>query len=183
MPPDVIADGRRRKGATRRRELLEATLRLVARDGVGGVSQRRVADEAGVPASAVLYYFASVDELLVSTLAGVNDRYIAGLEAEPSLAGLATTIASSDRAELIAEYDLFLLAARRDDLRGEVDRWDAALRAVADRLAPERPEVLVAAVNGLWLQAAVSGVGEDEVMRVLTGAAGAGGWRQGESNP
>ncbi|MCD2186479.1 TetR/AcrR family transcriptional regulator [Actinomycetospora soli] len=178
--PDAITDGRRRRGATRRRELLDATLRVVARGGPAGVSQRRVADEAGMPPSAVLYHFASVDDLLVSTLVEVNDRYVAALEAVPTLEALAAVIAGSDRSTLIAEYDLFLLAARRDDLRGEVDRWETALAALATRLGAPAPELLVAAVNGLWLQDALTDLDEAAVLSVLHAAVG---WRQGESNP
>ena len=77
MPPHEIADGRLRKGAARREALLTATLRLVGRRGVAGVSQRAVAAEAGVPPTAVLYYFESVDELLVTTLRQINERYCA----------------------------------------------------------------------------------------------------------
>jgi TetR/AcrR family transcriptional regulator, regulator of biofilm formation and stress response len=168
---EPITDGRRRRGATRRRELLDATLRVIARDGPAGVSQRRVAEEAGVPPSAVLYHFASVDDLLVSTLVEVNDRYVAELEVVTTLAGLAALIAASDRSTLVAEYDLFLLAARRGDLQGEVDRWDTALRHVAERLAPGRAAVLVAVVNGLYLQAAVAGIEEAAVLAVLRSAA------------
>ncbi|MEE2046687.1 TetR family transcriptional regulator, partial [Nocardiopsis tropica] len=49
----------------RRRLLLDATMRVVEREGVGAVSQRRVAAEAGVPPSTVTYYYAAVDDLLV----------------------------------------------------------------------------------------------------------------------
>lgn len=177
---DPVTDGRRRRGATRRRELLDATLRLIAREGPGGVSQRRVADEAAVPPSAVLYHFASVDDLLVSTLAEVNDRYVAALDAVTTPETLARLIVASDRAALVAEYDLFLLAARRDDLRGEVARWETTLTGLAARLGAPDPELLVAAVNGLWLQAALADLDEATVLRVLRRAMG---WRQGESNP
>lgn len=68
------ADGRRRKGDRRRQQLLAATIRLVGRAGVAGVSQRAVAIEAALPPSAVLYYFGTVDELLVATLTAVNDH-------------------------------------------------------------------------------------------------------------
>lgn len=177
---EPVTDGRRRRGATRRRELLDATLRVIARDGPAGVSQRRVADEAGVPPSAVLYHFASVDDLLVSTLVEVNDRYVAVLAAVTTVDELAAVITASDRATLLAEFDLCLLAGRRDDLRGEVDRWEATLSELAVRLGAARPELLVAALNGLWLQAALADLPVDTAREVLHGAAG---WRQGESNP
>src|SRR4051812_7029847 len=94
MPPE-IADGRLRKGAARRRTLLDATLRLVGRAGVAAVTQRAVAAEAELPPSTVLYYFASVDELLVTALREVNDRYV------EDLAGVATF---DHLADLIAAY-------------------------------------------------------------------------------
>ncbi|MFP5020819.1 TetR/AcrR family transcriptional regulator [Pseudonocardia phyllosphaerae] len=148
-----VADGRRAKGERRRRALLDAALRLLGRDGVAAVTQRGVAAEAGVPPSAVLYYFDGVDELLVAALTAVNDRYVARLEAVATLDDLAAMLAecgAQDRQQTIAEYELLLLAARRDDLAAEVRRWDDALAAVAARLvAPPHRPLLVAAVNGL----------------------------------
>ncbi|WP_224390975.1 TetR family transcriptional regulator [Pseudonocardia sp. ICBG1293] len=58
-PDAPDADGRRRRGDRRRRELIEATLRLVGAGGVAAVSQRAVAAEAGVPPSSVFYYHPS----------------------------------------------------------------------------------------------------------------------------
>ncbi|MFC5065071.1 TetR/AcrR family transcriptional regulator [Actinomycetospora atypica] len=166
-----MPDGRLVKGAARRRDILDAALRLIGREGLGAITQRRVADEAGVPASAVLYYFASVDALLVTALREVNDRYVADLATVATLADLARLLADGDRAGLAAEYDLFLLAARRDDLRSELERWDAELGALCARLAPGRPAVLVAVVNGLYLQATLTGLDEAGALAVLEAAA------------
>ncbi|GAA4556821.1 TetR/AcrR family transcriptional regulator [Pseudonocardia xishanensis] len=163
-------DGRRAKGALRRRALLEATLRVVGREGVAAVSQRAVAAEADVPPSAVLYYFPSVDSLLVTALREVNDRYCAELAAVTSLADLASHVArwaTQDRDRVIAEYELWLLAARRADLRDELRRWDDAVDALAARLAPERAEVLAAALNGLYLRAATVGTTHTDAARVF----------------
>lgn len=150
-------DGRRLKGERRRRTLLDATLRLVGREGTAAVTQRGVAAEAEVPPSAVLYYFASVDGLLVAALTAVNDRYVEWLRAVGSLDDLAALLrgcAEQDRLLTVAEYELLLLAARRDDLRDELHRWDRALDDVAARLVPaDRRPLLVAAVNGLCLAA------------------------------
>lgn len=168
--PDT-ADRRRAKGERRRRELLDATLRVVARSGTTGVTQRAVAAEAGVPPSAVMYYFASVDELLVAALTAVNDRYVDRLRAVGTRAELVEVVrgwAAQDRALTVAEYELLLLAARRDDLRDELRRWDDALDELATRLVPpERVPLLVAAVNGLSLAAALgSPCAPDALLRV-----------------
>ncbi|WP_083792889.1 TetR/AcrR family transcriptional regulator [Kribbella flavida] len=63
-----MTDGRKLKGERRRQELIEATLRVVARDGVSGVSHRTVAREAGRPATAAAYYFSGIDGLLLQAL-------------------------------------------------------------------------------------------------------------------
>ncbi|MFR9800838.1 TetR/AcrR family transcriptional regulator [Pseudonocardia sp. RS010] len=170
--PREIADGRLRKGAFRRRALLDATLRLVGRSGVAAVTQRAVATEAELPPSAVLYYFASIDELLVTALREVNDRCIEDVGAVATLddlAGLLAGYSAQDRLRTVAEYDLYLLAARRPDLRDELERWDRALEELARRLRPDRAELLAAAVNGRYLRAATSGLDHATAVRTLAG--------------
>jgi DNA-binding transcriptional regulator YbjK len=54
----------RAKSEHRRRLILEATLRLVAKEGIRGVKHRSVAKEAGVPLASTTYYFKDIDELI-----------------------------------------------------------------------------------------------------------------------
>jgi len=51
---------------------------------------------------------------------------------------------------------LWVLAGRREALRGEVERWNAGLRGAAARLTddPAAIDAVVAAVNGYYWQAA-----------------------------
>ena len=56
--------GRLSRGERTRLRVLEGALRVLARDGVGGVTHRAVAKEAGVSLSATTYYFKSKSELL-----------------------------------------------------------------------------------------------------------------------
>lgn len=51
----------------RRRAILEATLRIIIRDGIRAVRHRAVAQEAGVPLSATTYYFKDIHELIADT--------------------------------------------------------------------------------------------------------------------
>lgn len=53
------------KSEHRRREILEATLRIVRTEGVRGIRHRAVAKEAAVPLAATTYYFKDIDELIV----------------------------------------------------------------------------------------------------------------------
>ena len=55
---------RREGGRRRRREILQAVLRLIARDGIRAVRHRAVAEEAGVPLAATTYYFTDLAQLL-----------------------------------------------------------------------------------------------------------------------
>ncbi|BBF99419.1 MULTISPECIES: TetR/AcrR family transcriptional regulator [Pseudonocardia] len=164
------ADGRLRKGERRRRALLEATLRLVGRHGAGAVTQRGVAAEARVPPSAVLYYFASVDELLLAALTTVHDRYVDRLAGVGTLAELVEVLREWSRQDLlltVAEYELLLLAVRRPELTPQLRRWDDALEAAAVRLLPDAPErrpLLVAGVNGLCLAAVLGSPGDPSVL-------------------
>lgn len=54
----------RAKSEHRRRQILEATLRIAAKDGIRGVKHRPVAREAGVPLASTTYYFRDIDELI-----------------------------------------------------------------------------------------------------------------------
>lgn len=52
------------KSEMRRLDILEATLRIAARDGLRGIKHRAVAREAGVPLAATTYYFRDIHELI-----------------------------------------------------------------------------------------------------------------------
>jgi DNA-binding transcriptional regulator YbjK len=54
----------RAKSEYRRKEILDAALRIVAREGIRGVKHRAVAKEAGVPLASTTYYFKDIEELI-----------------------------------------------------------------------------------------------------------------------
>ncbi|WP_106580820.1 TetR/AcrR family transcriptional regulator [Murinocardiopsis flavida] len=157
-----ISDGRRRKGHERRRRLLAAVMSVIERDGVAAVTQRVVAKEAGLPPSAVTYYYATVDDLLTAALIQVNDWYIdafASLSADDDRAmeQLAELIAAGgdrNRAHTMAEYELFLMAGRRPDMRAEIARWNQVIDAFTARFTadPLDGTAIAAAIDGLFLR-------------------------------
>lgn len=62
--------GRRamRSGSEERRlSILQATLRVIVREGMRGVRHRAIAREAGVPLAATTYYFKDLDELVTDS--------------------------------------------------------------------------------------------------------------------
>lgn len=184
MAPE--SDGRRRKGEARRRALLDAALRVVGRKGASAVTQRAVAAEAGVPPTAVLYYFPTVDDLLVAALLDVNDRWVTAVDALPAdrdgaLDGLAALVAGSAE-HALAEYELCLLAARRPALRGELDRWWGSLDALARRLVRSADgdgdgdeaaaTAFTAGVDGLLLRVSGGGLDPGRARAALEALAG-----------
>lgn len=80
----------------RRTRIADALLRVVAREGLGGVSLRHVATEAGVTAGMVQHYFASKDEMTSFAMSAASARYEARIRASvetlPADAGPADTL-------------------------------------------------------------------------------------------
>lgn len=147
------------KGRARRDALLDAVLRVLARDGAAGVTHRAVAAEAGLPVSAATYYFGSVDELYLSALRRATQQQVALFEplAGAGLRELATALhgwVHDDRGAAIAQYLLMFEAMRRDGLRDDARAWyDALQTAVGSRIPdPARAEVTALAVDGLLLR-------------------------------
>jgi DNA-binding transcriptional regulator YbjK len=158
-PDTDVTDGRRARGQRRRAEIIDATLRVVQRDGAAGVTHRTVAREAGVPTSLTAYYFATLDDLLIAALSAVAEEYVGQLRqiiarGGDELDGLAELIAAtggSGRTRALAERELSTLAARRPALRPTARRWRDAVAEIARRRTsnPRAVEALVAATDGL----------------------------------
>jgi TetR/AcrR family transcriptional regulator, regulator of biofilm formation and stress response len=154
----------------RREQILEAALRVIGRSGREAVTHRAVAEEAGVPLGSTTYYFDSRDDLLAEALEHVAAeavrRYarLAGelrsVSSPEELAdGLLSELiaAAENRTAYIAEYELWLEAGRRPELREAAKSWcDAEQLAVAgalESLGSREPAIdaslVVAAIDGL----------------------------------
>lgn len=69
-----------RQGSEQRRlTILDATLRIIVRDGLRGVRHRAVAAEAGVPLSATTYYFKDIQDLITDSFVLFVERSSASL--------------------------------------------------------------------------------------------------------
>jgi DNA-binding transcriptional regulator YbjK len=152
-------DGRKVRGHRRRAQIIEATLAIVSREGATGVTHRTVAKEAGITTSLTLYYFATLDDLLVAALTTVTDAYterirqLIDTEADP-LEGFAQLIAESagpGRGRALAERELSTLAARRPALRPVARRWRDNVAELARTRTddPDLVEAFVAVSDGL----------------------------------
>jgi TetR/AcrR family transcriptional regulator, regulator of biofilm formation and stress response len=154
----------------RREEILDATLRVIGRDGRESVTHRAVAEEAGVPLGSTTYYFDSRDDILGQALEHVAaqevERYgrlgdeLRSVKSARELADRLVSelvAAAEDRTAYIAEYELWLEAGRRPELREAAQSWcDAEQRSIAgalENLGSTDPRadasLVVAALDGL----------------------------------
>ena len=63
-----------RNPAARRQEIIDAAADLISREGTARVTNRRVAERAGVPLGSTTQYFKSIDELRRAGLAELSRR-------------------------------------------------------------------------------------------------------------
>ncbi|WP_026424607.1 TetR/AcrR family transcriptional regulator [Actinokineospora inagensis] len=157
-------DGRRTRGDRRRREIVEAALRVVERDGVAGVSHRSVAGEAAVPPASVTYHFATLDDLLVAALvwsaedlaASIRDviesSRIKGSGPAGAVAELLADALGPHRGRTVAQYELYLLAARRPALRPAARLWIDVLTSLGRQPDEVGFRAFLAAVDGMLTQ-------------------------------
>ena len=181
--PAQSAAGRAAQGAERRSQILAATVRILRRRGLAAVTHRRVAEEADVPLAATTYYFSSKDELVTEALAILVEDEIdrlsrraaemgVGLRSPAdSAAALADVLFGGDDAagSLLAQFEVYLEAARRPSLRATAAHWRRAFTSLAEwsltqagasepaRLAP----LLVAGVDGILVHELSDGITGD----------------------
>ncbi|WP_436502142.1 TetR/AcrR family transcriptional regulator [Actinokineospora sp. HUAS TT18] len=157
-------DGRKARGDRRRSEIIEATLRVIEADGVAGVSHRSVAREAGVPPTSLTYHFAGLDDLLVDTLTWsaenlavetrdiIESSRIKGANPAAAVASLLATALGPRRGRTMAEYELYLLAARRPALRPAARLWLDVLTSLARHPDEVGFRAFLAGVDGMLMQ-------------------------------
>jgi len=121
----------------RRASILDATLRLIATDGVDSVTHRRVAAAAGVPLGSTTYYFESREHLLREAFRRYLDQIqslqnrVARTMAKTTVAGLVDYLVEMTQREfedeqmVLAEYELTLFAARDAEIAEALHAWDA----------------------------------------------------------
>lgn len=175
--PAALLSARSDKGERKRRDVLGATLRLLAREGPRAVTHRAVASEAGTSLRATTYYFTSREDLLEAALRHYAeltiarfDAIAAALDGEPAdplglAATLLTTSVLSDLSDpafgLVAELELILEIARRPGLEATYQAWQARLESMlemhARRLGSDRPaldaRLVLATLRGLEMEA------------------------------
>ena len=125
----------------RRSTILDATLRLIAADGVDSITHRRVATAADVPLGSTTYYFESREQLLreafrlyLTRIWALQTQLLKGfrISTAESLVDYLVELTKrtfEDEAMMLAEYELTLFAARDSEVAEALHAWDAAMIA------------------------------------------------------
>ena len=149
-PVEAEVDGRRARGAASRLAIVEAAGRVVVASGLGAVTHRAVAEEAGVPLARTSYHFPTVDALLRAVQRHLTERFDARLL-------VFITAARGRHASIIDACCDFLddlLGARRGEFLASIELGVAAAR---------RPELLaVSALSAEGIIPIIQAFGADE---------------------
>lgn len=115
-----------------------------------------------MPTTSTTYYFASLDELLIATLTWCADEVaqdIAAILLRPhEIARFLANAVGPQRGRTLAEYELYLLATRRPELRPAARRWIDLITEVAGPHAndPVAFRAFLAAIDGLLMQGLIA---------------------------
>lgn len=175
-----------------RERIITAALELIGSEGVGGVTNRKIAARAGISLGSITYHFASQRELLTESLlhfVRTETERLAGIartwqDSEPSLEQAARiveivaaqTIEDTEQTAALAPYELYIHAGRDIEVRAAAAESFAAYDALAvtvlralgvadpDELAPS----VVALVLGTQLRRLATGHAGTDVATTLT---------------
>lgn len=161
--------------ASRRKELIEAAIHVIARHGYAGCTVGRVAQRAGASQGLMNFHFKSIDLLLAAAFNHLADEFDQAWKARVSEAGTepwdritamieAYFGADVFTAEKLAVWFTFWVdSGLRDAFRSAAvrveRRYHRDLEAEIARLLPRKKEavemtgMLAALVDGYWLQA------------------------------
>ena len=156
--------------AAGRLALLDAAVRIVARDGLDGVSYRSVAEEAGTTAGLVFYHFGSRESLILEAATRAGRRAVShalpvgeGKDLDAFLDDLSLS-AERDLADHVFQYEMAFNSRRRPEVAErmaelygfyceETRRTLAALAPM--EVSPALARLVFAAIDGLVLQQVV----------------------------
>lgn len=181
---------------TTRDRILRATLHVIATDGIGAVTNRRIASEAGVALGSLTYHFPSQTALLRDSLLGYVEAEVARIGAiaeqlratAPTAEQVAAAIehlldADANRTGEVAELELHLQASRDPELQAASARCFAAyedfaaavLEALGIPAAERHARTVVAVMIGLTMRRLGTGAQDargtaDALMTIIRGA-------------
>jgi DNA-binding transcriptional regulator YbjK len=146
-----VGRGEAQQRSRRRREVIvRATIELIAEGGPKAVTHRAVSARAGLPPASAGYYFKTVDDLVdaalrqfakqrVKDLTTMFDEAVEGADGLLQIAErIATALVHGSTREGLAQYEMYLEAARNPRLRDAVD----SSMAIFEQMAADRLQTL-----------------------------------------
>lgn len=152
----------------RRERIIDATLDLIAEDGLAGVSHRKVAARAGVPLGSMTYHFSGMEELLRDAFSRFTDHIVAVFDAHlaapvdrdqavQAVTNLVHALSDGSTRDLVLTQELYTLAARRPVYRELTHEWMRRSRVHLEKhFDPATARQLDALIEGLTLHRALS---------------------------
>ncbi|MER5890119.1 hypothetical protein ABT160_40370 [Streptomyces sp. NPDC001941] len=170
-----MVDQRLASGARTRSALIQSSIGILMAEGDRAVTQRRVAERAGVSLASTTYHFRTVGDLFAATFEEITRRTVGDLRAyaQDVLAGrtelVDAAVAFASRppdGDAIAPdgtLRLFLAAAHRPELRPHCDALVAAIAEVFQPFVgpPHRAATLVRSFLGILLAEVARGPERD----------------------
>ena len=162
---------KRRHDPNRRERIIEAALEVMAREGISGASQRKIAVMADVPLGSMTYHFAGTDEVLHEALtlfaAKSQERFerrvreaATGDDARRAAVEMVLEDSGSRMNMSVLSVELCALAARKPAFRSLARDWMTKRRTAFERhFGPVIAGQLDALVHGLSIHRAL-GPGE-----------------------
>jgi AcrR family transcriptional regulator len=101
----------RRSGIERRAQIAEATLRIMARDGLAGTTVSRIAQEVGVEAPSLYEHFPSRHDMVLAAMDILFERVVKHLTlpSETNMLDRLRTIGESHATFITGEFDGFVI--------------------------------------------------------------------------
>jgi DNA-binding transcriptional regulator YbjK len=160
-------DGRLARGETRKLVLLDAAVRVIAREGAGNLTHRAIASEAKVSLASVTYHFPSIEECRCAVFNHAGSRiglaFRAILEAGdvrsediPLItAEFGVSLATARREDAVAVFEMIVATVHNPELRPVIEFLDARLADLLEPYVGSRARALTvtAAIQGLILTA------------------------------
>ena len=163
----------------RRARIENATLDIIAAHGVAGTTYRKVAAAAGVPLSAVSYYFRSMDALLTAAFTRLADdtslvfaeRISTAHSTDDACAAVVDIIfgdTTSSSRTLLLSYELYGFASRHPEMTSVMHTWMNKSRHALSRHFSKTATVAIdALIEGMTIHRSVIPVERQHVMRMV----------------
>ena len=174
-----LRGGRRKvgRGEAKRRQILDAAVRVIGTGGLASLTHRAVAEAAGVPLGSMTYYFRDREELVDQTMSYAVEierqrmsSILDSVTGEPTVkrsVELLTEIfldkTIADPLYDLALFEMFMEATRNPELRQKSIAWSELIAGIVDRVLPPtdpalpRPmavQIVAALIDGLMLESA-----------------------------